>query len=213
MEGAQHSLATLHSQAHPWFRGIDWENIHKYPAPYRPELRNPEDTRHFDDDIPAEVRLPCTRHVFSPLTTLTPRTATRASQRRSGGRDSRSAASRQGSRRRDPRGPQGTGICRFHAQEPAGCQLRPSGQSVRSGARHLWSGRTCAGPVDDPRRSPRRCKGTSDFPVRCRAARPPTRAMPRNALCDRRCVPIPRYPFEEASDYDLLRLFYDILDS
>ena len=55
------------SQAHPWFRGIDWENIHRYPAPYRPELRNPEDTRHFDDDIPAEVRhaydrLPCAVH-------------------------------------------------------------------------------------------------------------------------------------------------------
>lgn len=41
---------------HPWFRGIDWENIHRYPAPYHPELNNPEDTRHFDDDIPAEVR-------------------------------------------------------------------------------------------------------------------------------------------------------------
>ncbi|KAF5370604.1 hypothetical protein D9758_001887 [Tetrapyrgos nigripes] len=42
-------------QAHPWFRGIDWDSIHRYPAPYRPELRNPEDTRHFDDDIPAEA--------------------------------------------------------------------------------------------------------------------------------------------------------------
>jgi protein-serine/threonine kinase len=29
--------------------------MHLYTAPYRPELRNPEDTRHFDDDIPAEV--------------------------------------------------------------------------------------------------------------------------------------------------------------
>lgn len=45
-----------YDKMHPWFRGIDWENIHKYPAPYRPELNNPEDTRHFDDDIPAEVR-------------------------------------------------------------------------------------------------------------------------------------------------------------
>ncbi|KAG2368113.1 kinase-like protein [Suillus spraguei] len=39
-------------KAHPWFRGIDWENIHRYPAPYRPDLQNPEDTRHFDSDIP-----------------------------------------------------------------------------------------------------------------------------------------------------------------
>ncbi|KAK7472662.1 hypothetical protein VKT23_000775 [Stygiomarasmius scandens] len=45
-------------KAHPWFRGIDWTNIHRYPAPYRPELRNPEDTRHFDDDIPAEPLAP-----------------------------------------------------------------------------------------------------------------------------------------------------------
>jgi len=45
-------------KAHPWFRGIDWVNIHRYPAPYRPELRNPEDTRHFDPDIPAEPLAP-----------------------------------------------------------------------------------------------------------------------------------------------------------
>ncbi|KAI0051243.1 kinase-like protein [Auriscalpium vulgare] len=45
-------------KAHPFFRGIDWANIHRYPAPYRPELRNPEDTRHFDDDIPAEPLAP-----------------------------------------------------------------------------------------------------------------------------------------------------------
>lgn len=45
-------------KAHPWFRGIDWENIHRYPAPFCPELRNPEDTRHFDDDIPAEPLAP-----------------------------------------------------------------------------------------------------------------------------------------------------------
>jgi len=43
---------------HPWFRGVDWENIHRYPAPYHPELKNPEDTRHFDDDIPAEPLAP-----------------------------------------------------------------------------------------------------------------------------------------------------------
>ncbi|KAI0699252.1 kinase-like protein [Cytidiella melzeri] len=45
-------------KAHPWFRGIDWDDMHLYPAPYRPELRNPEDTRHFDDDIPAEPLAP-----------------------------------------------------------------------------------------------------------------------------------------------------------
>ncbi|KII92905.1 hypothetical protein PLICRDRAFT_37711 [Plicaturopsis crispa FD-325 SS-3] len=45
-------------KAHPWFRGIDWLNIHRYPAPYRPELHNPEDTRHFDADIPAEPLAP-----------------------------------------------------------------------------------------------------------------------------------------------------------
>ncbi|KAF9244946.1 kinase-like domain-containing protein [Melanogaster broomeanus] len=44
--------------AHPWFRGIEWENIHRYPAPYRPELTNPEDTRHFDSDIPPEPLAP-----------------------------------------------------------------------------------------------------------------------------------------------------------
>ncbi|EJD03128.1 kinase-like protein [Fomitiporia mediterranea MF3/22] len=47
-----------HIKAHPWFRGIDWANIHRYPAPFRPELQNPEDTRHFDDDIPAEPLAP-----------------------------------------------------------------------------------------------------------------------------------------------------------
>ncbi|KAK7035458.1 hypothetical protein VNI00_011751 [Paramarasmius palmivorus] len=45
-------------KAHPWFRGIDWANIHRYPAPYRPELRHPEDTRHFDPDIPPEPLAP-----------------------------------------------------------------------------------------------------------------------------------------------------------
>jgi hypothetical protein len=44
-------------QTHPFFKGIDWLNIHRYTAPFRPELRNPDDTRHFDPDIPAEVRI------------------------------------------------------------------------------------------------------------------------------------------------------------
>lgn len=45
-------------KAHPWFNGIDWQNIHKYPAPYKPDLRSPEDTRHFDSDIPPEPLAP-----------------------------------------------------------------------------------------------------------------------------------------------------------
>jgi len=45
-------------KAHPFFRGVDWTNIHQYPAPFRPDLRDPEDTRHFDDDIPAEPLAP-----------------------------------------------------------------------------------------------------------------------------------------------------------
>lgn len=49
------NLTHLAAKAHPWFRGLDWTNIHRYPAPFKPELRNPEDTRHFDSDIPAEV--------------------------------------------------------------------------------------------------------------------------------------------------------------
>ena len=43
-------------QGHSFFRGIEWANIHRYAgAPFRPEHHNPEDTRYFDDDIPAEM--------------------------------------------------------------------------------------------------------------------------------------------------------------
>ncbi|EAU91501.2 AGC/NDR protein kinase [Coprinopsis cinerea okayama7 len=52
------SRSRLVEQAHPWFKGIDWDNIHKYPAPYRPELTSPDDTRHFDSDIPPEPLAP-----------------------------------------------------------------------------------------------------------------------------------------------------------
>ena len=51
-------------QGHSFFRGIEWANIHRYSAPFRPELHNPEDTRHFDDDIPAEV---CSVSPFSSV--------------------------------------------------------------------------------------------------------------------------------------------------
>ncbi|KAG8830423.1 hypothetical protein FRC18_008122 [Serendipita sp. 400] len=45
-------------KAHPWFRGIDWENIHRIEAPFKPNLQSPTDTRHFDQDIPAEPLAP-----------------------------------------------------------------------------------------------------------------------------------------------------------
>ncbi|KAK2464277.1 hypothetical protein APHAL10511_003734 [Amanita phalloides] len=45
-------------KSHPWFKGIDWVNIRRCPAPYLPELRSPDDTRHFDSDIPPEPLAP-----------------------------------------------------------------------------------------------------------------------------------------------------------
>lgn len=45
-------------KSHPWFKGIDWLNIHRYPAPYKPDLQSADDTRHFDADIPAEPLAP-----------------------------------------------------------------------------------------------------------------------------------------------------------
>lgn len=47
-----------HIKAHAWFRGIDWENIHRMEPPFKPNLQNPTDTKHFDQDIPAEPLAP-----------------------------------------------------------------------------------------------------------------------------------------------------------
>lgn len=61
-------------KSHPWFRGIDWDSafrdfrqvpgtdtldLHKTEPPYHPDLQSDDDTRHFDEDIPSEVR--CSR--------------------------------------------------------------------------------------------------------------------------------------------------------
>ena len=40
--------------AHPWFRGVDWNNLHTSKAPFRPALSHPADTKHFEDDIEDE---------------------------------------------------------------------------------------------------------------------------------------------------------------
>ena len=128
------------AQAHPWFRGIDWENIHRYPAPYRPELKNPEDTRHFDEDIPAEVSLESMTKWRGADTALT-HPASRTRKRCGGGCYARSAVERQSSRQQDPGDAQSPRLRWLHTQEPPCDQLRPSGQSVRSRTQHVRTGR------------------------------------------------------------------------
>ena len=48
--------------AHPWFKGVDWQNLRKTPAPIRPIISAPDDTRNFDEfedseeeDVDAQV--------------------------------------------------------------------------------------------------------------------------------------------------------------
>ncbi|WVQ95741.1 hypothetical protein IAU59_002840 [Kwoniella sp. CBS 9459] len=43
---------------HAWFKGVDWDNMHKQTPPYHPDLYAEDDTRHFDDDIPDEPLAP-----------------------------------------------------------------------------------------------------------------------------------------------------------
>ncbi|KAH8915418.1 kinase-like protein [Atractiella rhizophila] len=40
-------------KAHPWFKGIDFATIHLETPPFVPELKDPTDTRYFEDDIDA----------------------------------------------------------------------------------------------------------------------------------------------------------------
>ncbi|KAG9088617.1 hypothetical protein FRC06_001947 [Ceratobasidium sp. 370] len=45
-------------KAHPWFKSIDFARIHEQEAPFKPELRRPDDTKHFDTDIAPEPLAP-----------------------------------------------------------------------------------------------------------------------------------------------------------
>ncbi|KAK3825446.1 MAG: kinase-like protein [Benniella sp.] len=36
---------------HPWFRGIDWDNLRSQQPPFRPALKDPADTRYFDEMV------------------------------------------------------------------------------------------------------------------------------------------------------------------
>ena len=38
-------------KSHPWFKGIDWDTLHKATPPFKPQLKSDIDTRYFDDDI------------------------------------------------------------------------------------------------------------------------------------------------------------------
>ncbi|KAJ1040902.1 hypothetical protein NDA10_001503 [Ustilago hordei] len=61
--GLQDGVEELMS--HPWFRGIDWDNLHKSRPPFRPALSHPGDTKHFEDDI-EDAPLPAPGAVDNP---------------------------------------------------------------------------------------------------------------------------------------------------
>lgn len=47
--GAKRGLEEF--KEHPFFEGIDWDNLARTPAPFIPELESEEDTRYFEEDI------------------------------------------------------------------------------------------------------------------------------------------------------------------
>ncbi|OBZ68200.1 Serine/threonine-protein kinase CBK1 [Grifola frondosa] len=107
-------------KAHPWFRGIDWENIHRYQPPYRPELQSPDDTRHFDDDIPPEPLAPA--NGAAPDATRDPMLRDKVHGKEI--LEVRKALAFAG----------------FTHKSPRSHQLRSGGQGVRSRARYIWQG-------------------------------------------------------------------------
>ncbi|CAG8735691.1 7002_t:CDS:2, partial [Acaulospora morrowiae] len=38
-------------KSHPWFKDIDWDNLHKSTPPFVPRLKDETDTRYFEEDI------------------------------------------------------------------------------------------------------------------------------------------------------------------
>ncbi|CAG8437140.1 10451_t:CDS:2 [Scutellospora calospora] len=38
-------------KAHPWFKGIDWDNLHKMTPPFVPQLKDEIDTKYFEENI------------------------------------------------------------------------------------------------------------------------------------------------------------------
>ncbi|CAG8447612.1 8562_t:CDS:10 [Diversispora eburnea] len=38
-------------KSHPWFKDIDWDNLHKSKPPFIPQLKNDIDTRYFEENI------------------------------------------------------------------------------------------------------------------------------------------------------------------
>lgn len=36
-------------QRHPFFNGVDWDNLYSTPAPHRPTVKHPLDTQNFEN--------------------------------------------------------------------------------------------------------------------------------------------------------------------
>jgi len=54
--GAKRGLEEF--KEHPFFKGVDWDNLSEAKAPFIPELKSDTDTRYFEDDITRTTILP-----------------------------------------------------------------------------------------------------------------------------------------------------------